>query len=218
MRFLVLGATGPSGVLFIREALSVYQSCTIVVYARNPQKLPPDLASHASLVIIKGELTDADALSKALEGVDAVLSALGPGEFHPSGTPLAKAHLSLISQMRKQGVRRLICLGTASIRDPDDKSSIIFSILINGVSLLAKNAYRDIVGIGEAVRGEGKDLDWTIVRVPLLNNKENREVIAGYVGDGKIGTTLSRKGFAKFVIEEVENREWVHKAPMISSA
>lgn len=120
--------------------------------------------------------------------------------------------------MRKQGVQRRICLGTSSVIDPEDKSSVLFSILINGASLLAKNAYRDFVGIGEVVHGEGKDLDWTIVRVPLLNNKENREVIAGYVGDGKIGTTLSRKGFAKFVIEEVENREWVHKAPMISSA
>lgn len=83
MRFLVLGATGPSGVLFIREALSVYQSCTIVVYARNPQKLPPDLASHASLVIIKGELTNADALYKAFAGIDVVLSALGPGNRNP---------------------------------------------------------------------------------------------------------------------------------------
>jgi uncharacterized protein YbjT (DUF2867 family) len=93
MRILVLGGTGASGILLIREALA--HSHTVVVYARSPDKLPEDIVKDTSVVIIKGDLSDAETLSKAMEGVDAVVSALGPavkrGPFHPSGTPLALA-------------------------------------------------------------------------------------------------------------------------------
>ena len=81
------------------------------------------------------------------------------------------------------------------------------------------NIYKDVVAIGETVRTEGADLDWTIVRVPLLNHKDEREVIAGYVGDGKTGVNLARVGFAAFVMKELhDSPQWVKKCPLISSA
>jgi putative NADH-flavin reductase len=222
MRILVLGATGPTGILLIRQALFDYKSCTIVLYVRSPEKVPGDLSNNPSIVVIKGQLNDHDALSKAMEGVVVVLSALGPsvkkGPFHPSGTPLANAYLDVIEIMRQHKVKRLICLGTASITDPADKFNLAFSILVNGVATLARNAYKDVVAIGENIRTKGADLDWTIVRVPVLTEKESNDVIAGYVGDGKTNTSLARLGFASFVIGEIEKKEWVKKAPLICSS
>jgi hypothetical protein len=61
-------------------------------------------------------------------------------------------------------------------------------------------------------------LDWTIVRVPILRDSESSDVVAGYIGDGKTSTTLTRLGFAVFVVGEIEKDEWVKKAPLISSA
>lgn len=222
MHILILGATGPVGILLIQQALQTYQSCTIILYVRSPEKIPQHLASNPSIIIINGQLDDRDALSKAMEGVDVVLSALGPsvkrGPFHPSDTPLAHAYSLVIETMRDHHVKRLICLGTASISDPADKFSLAFSILVNGVATLARNAYRDVVAIGENVRTLGADLDWTIVRVPVLTEKESTDVIVGYVGDGKTNTFLARRGFAAFVIGEVEKKEWVRKAPLLCSS
>lgn len=222
MRILILGATGPTGILLIRQALQTYQSCTIVLYIRSPEKVPDDLKANSSLTIIQGQLNDKDSLSKAMEGVAVVLSALGPsvkkGPFHPSNTPLAHAYITVIEVMHEQNVKRLICLGTTSITDPADKFSLAFSVLVNGVATLARNAYNDVVGIGKNVRTLGADLDWTIVRVPILTEKETKEVIAGYVGDGKTNTFLSRVGFANFVIDEIEKNDWVKKAPLICSS
>jgi len=221
MRILIFGATGPTGLLLIREALSVFQNCTVVAYVRSPDKIPADLAANPSVIVIGGELGDIQAISKAMEGVEVVLSALGPsttllkGPFYPSGAPLAKALTHIMEIMVQFKVTRLIVLGTASITDPADKFDLSFSVLVNGVATVARNAYKEFVAIGKTIREHGAGLDWTIARVPLLNSKETKEVKGGFIGDGHTGTSLSRAGFAAFVIHEVEKPEWVKKAPLI---
>jgi putative NADH-flavin reductase len=226
MRVVILGGTGPTGILLIEEALAAKH--TVVVYARSPQKLPPHLTaqqqqqqSDPQITIVKGELEDAEALDTALSGgVDAVLSALGPTLGNPSGTPIARGYAAVIAAMRRAGVRRLIALGTASIKDAaHDKRSVVYGAMVVAVATGARTAYKDIVAVGEVIRA-CEDIDWTIVRVPVLKNEENRVVRAGYVGDGEAGAgyTLARRGFAVFVVQELEKGEWIKKAPLITSA
>ncbi|KAF5373762.1 hypothetical protein D9758_000859 [Tetrapyrgos nigripes] len=221
MRLLILGATGPVGILLAREALTSLENCSLVLYIRSPDKVPEDIKSNPAVTIIEGQLTNLESLSGAMEGVDAVLSALGPsvrkGPFHPSGCPLAAAIENVIQIMHKKGIKRLIVLGTASITAPEDKPDIKFKALVTAVSLGAHNAYKDVVAIGENIKKES-DLDWTIVRVPLLTDKEKRDVVSGFIGDGKVGTTLARVGFGVFVIRgllKMNNSAWIRKAPVI---
>jgi putative NADH-flavin reductase len=189
-----------------------------VIYARSPEKVPEDLANNASVTIIKGTLEELDKAETAVQGVDAVISALGPSVSHPSNTPIATFYGHLIDYMNKHNVKRFILLSTASSKDPNDKFNLAFTALIAGVRACANPAYREEVAIGEVVRTKGDDLDWTIVRVPILTNADKESVVAGYVGDGRTGTFLARKAFAAFSIGEIENREWVRKAPLISNA
>jgi putative NADH-flavin reductase len=216
MRVVILGGTGPAGILLIEEALAAKH--TVVVYARNPQKLPEHLAKHLDITIVKGDLQDIDALNTALIGAHAVLSALGPSFGNPAGTLIAHGYAAVLDAMRRAGVKRLIALGTTSIKDENDKRSVIYSAFIAGVAVGAHTAYKDIVAVGEVIRA-CDDIDWTIVRVPVLKNEKNREVRAGYVGDGKAGTryTLARLGFAVFVLQELEKGEWIKRSPLITS-
>jgi putative NADH-flavin reductase len=222
MRILVLGATGAAGVLLVRDALVAFESKSLVLYVRSPSKLPEDIAAHPDVTVVKGELTDASALSQAFSsGIEAVLSTLGPlvsrGPFHPSDTPLAHAYKLVIQLMHEHHVPRLIVLGTSSIKDAHDKWSTKFGILIAGIAVFAHNAYKDVVAIGDIVRTDGEDLDWTVVRVPVLTDHPSTQVIAGYVGDHHTKTTLSRAALAHFFIEELQRGEWIKKAPLISS-
>lgn len=217
MRVLILGATGPCGILLVKEALGV--SHTVVIFARSPEKLSEEIRNDTRVTILKGELDDESALSAAMENVDAVLSALGPKlslGTYPSGEPLARAYSSIIKIMMAHSVKRLVSLGTPSMTDPHDKHSLKWSLTVGGIRILAPTVYRDVVGIGNVIRTEGDALDWTIVRVPFLTNSSNRNVVAGYVGDGKTGTTLSRTGFAMFVLQELAKNEWVKEAPLIT--
>jgi len=217
MRVVILGGTGPSGTLLIEEALAAQH--VIVVYARNPQKLPAHLNEHPDTTIVKGDLEDSKALDTALAGADAVLSALGPSFGNPSGTPIARGYSAVLEAMRRHGVKRLIALGTPSIKDEqNDKYSVVYWGMVTAVAFGARSAYRDIVAVGEVIRA-CEDIDWTIVRVPVLKNEKNREVRAGYIGDDGAGAgyTLSRLGFAVFVLQELEKGEWVKQAPLITS-
>ena len=218
MRVLILGATGPTGILIVRELLASSAQYDIVIYARTPTKLPSDIVTHQDVAIIKGELSDSDSFSKAVEGVEAVLSALGPLASHPNNNPLAHGYKLLLELMQRHSVTRLIALGTASIIDENDKSSWAYSAMIATVKLLARNAYNDIVAVGEVIKASPENLRWTIVRVGLLTNAENNDVIVGYVGDGKTGTRLARAGYATFALQELEKEQWSRKAPLISSA
>lgn len=218
MHVLILGATGAAGLLLIQEALIALH--TVVVYARAPEEIPEEIKYDPRVTVHKGQLDDREALSSAMKGVDAVLSALGPsvsrGPLYPKGTPLARAYSLIIELMKSHRVRRLLALGTPSITDPNDKFSLRMSIIVNGVATLARTAYQDVVAIGETIRGQGNDLDWTIARVPLLSGANDKKFVVGYVGDGKTGVWLTRAGFALFVVQELKNNEWVKKAPLIT--
>ena len=217
IRVLIFGATGPSGIQLIRETWRAYPNATIVVYARSPEKLPADISSNENLVIVKGQLTDEEALTKALQGVDVVLSALGPVvPGQPAGNPVATGYGVILPIMKQVGVKRILLLGAASIVDENDRSSIKYQSLIWSLSTFVPKVYSDVVAIGEVIKTQGDGLDWTIVRVPFLTNKDTTATIAGYVGDGKVGMTLSRRAFAAFMVGEIEKREWVHKCPMLT--
>jgi len=223
-RILVLGATGACGVLLVRELLKTYgdAGCALTLYVRNPAKLPADIAAHPAVTARQGDLADLAALEEALVGTDAVLSALGPAQKgHPAGAPIAHMYEALIALMKKHGVRRLIALATPSAPDPHDKSSWTYWLMIGAVKLLVPTSYEEMRTIGETLRahgGEGADgLDWTLVRVPMLTDADNSNVVAGYVGDGKTGSSLARQGFAAFVVKELEERQWLRTAPLITS-
>jgi nucleoside-diphosphate-sugar epimerase len=133
MKILLLGGTGPVGILFLRQALE--RNHTVIVYARSPDKIPPDLREHASVKIFKGSLEDADLIRQAFSaegGIDAVVSALGPPVtgFHPKDAPIARAYEKVLEVMKETGVKRVIVLGTASIKDPLDSFDLKYKAMV----------------------------------------------------------------------------------------
>lgn len=69
MRILCLGATGPSGVLIVRECIAQLPDSQVILYARSPDNLPHDLVNHPNVVVVKGTLEDTEALSNAIQGI-----------------------------------------------------------------------------------------------------------------------------------------------------
>ena len=223
MHVLILGATSATGILLVQELLTAGH--TIVIYARSPNKLPEDLKSNPTVTVVEGQINDREGVDKAVIGVDAVVSALGPpsGSFssmfnYPHDAPIAQAYKLIIDAMKRHGVKRLIALCTPSWKDPNDKFSLLYWLMVCGVFLTARGCYQEMVAIGDTVTGIGKDLDleWTLARVPMLTYSATKEVTAGYVGDGKIAVTLSRTAFAAWVVQELEVGQWKWKSPSLS--
>jgi hypothetical protein len=78
------------------------------------------------------------------------------------------------------------------------------------------DAYEDIVSVAETVRSS--DLNWTIVRLTLLNNKpKSGRVKVGYVSAGDVGIQTSRADIADFMRKQINDMKYLREAPAVSS-
>ncbi|KAI9737802.1 MAG: hypothetical protein M1834_009170 [Cirrosporium novae-zelandiae] len=214
---LVLGATGPAGLEFCSQALAKCHSLTL--YIRNPSKLPADISENSSVTIFKGELTDKEALERAVSnGADTAASFLGPIVGH-KGTPIADGYKLLLPLLKKYRVYRGLFLSTVSWRSPDDNWSWYskWRLLVLFVKVINIDAYQEINAMTPIIACTSeRDLKWTIFRVPILNNNEvEKEVGANFVGSSEEGMFLSRKGMARWVLKEIDEEKWVGKGPCI---
>jgi uncharacterized protein YbjT (DUF2867 family) len=205
----VFGSTGKAGQEVLRQALS--RGYTVIAYARNPSKIE---FKHEALSVVQGQLADAALLEKAITSADCVISLLGPSSS-VHDTALSDGVKNIIATMERVGVQRLIQVVTLSVTDPNDGKDLRFALMVGLVKRLLPGSYAEIVRIGQAVRAS--KLDWTLVRVPLLNDKpQTRNVHVGYLGQGIVRTAVSRADVAWFMLEQVDKEEYLRKAPAIS--
>jgi hypothetical protein len=61
-------------------------------------------------------------------------------------------------------------------------------------------------------------IDWTMVRVPMLNDSPGavKPIKIGYLGKD-MGPKLSREDMAQFILNEVTANEFIGQAPVISN-
>ena len=210
MKITVFGPTGGTGKQIVEQALAA--GYEVVAYARNPSKLDIE---NERLTVIQGELSDQASIENSVKGSDAVLSSLGP-RGGSKDKPLTLGMQNVIAAMKKQGVRRLIITSTLSAQDPKDKPDFRTKAMVNFVKTTMHAAYEDIVSVAETVRNS--DLDWTIVRLAILNNRpKSGKVRAGYVGSGDVGTQISRADIAGFMLSQIGDAKYLREAPAISN-
>ena len=77
MKFIVLGATGGTGLEIVRQAIDHGHSVT--AFVRSPERLKP--FDHR-IAIRQGDLLNSAELAKAINGHDAILSGFGPRVAH----------------------------------------------------------------------------------------------------------------------------------------
>jgi hypothetical protein len=163
-------------------------------------------------------LTDPQAIAGAVKDADAVISLLGPPSKPALGrfdvAPILEGYRHIVAATETQGVRRLVALGTPSITDAADRWEPALSILVVAGKRFKPAAYQTMVGIGEIVCAS--DLDWTIVRVPLLTDGPRTERInVGTLGD-KAGIRLSRANAAAYFLQQAQDTTRVGQAPLIT--
>ncbi|KAJ7512030.1 hypothetical protein B0H11DRAFT_2213832 [Mycena galericulata] len=220
---LVLGATGASGLAFIQVALSQPNPPKLTLYVRSRSKLPAGIEAQAR--IVEGNLTDEPALLNAMEGVDTVVSLLGAYAsvsalvFRITTTPIADSFNGILAAMRAKGAKRIFALSTPSFSpDPSETFPLKWSLYQLMPKAMAPQGNAEMVGIAKAVAA-ADDLDWTVFRVPHLTNESaDLPVVAGLLGPDFKGTLmLSRASIAVWILKEIEEREWVKKAPVIAN-
>lgn len=205
---VVFGASGRTGRHLVGQALE--REHLVTAFVRDPSKLRME---HEGLKVVEGDVMDAARVEEAVIGGEAVLSVLGHTGTSTKDVQTGGTR-NIVAAMKKYGVRRIVSLTGAGVRDPKDRPKLFDK----GITFLLKTLQRDVLEDAErhARVIEESGLDWVIVRAPMLTDGERRgEYRVGYVGKGS-GSKVSRADVAGFMLDQLESDEFLRQAPMVS--
>jgi nucleoside-diphosphate-sugar epimerase len=212
MQITVFGATGGIGRHVVDQALA--DGHDVVTYVRTPEKVdrytPP-------LRVVVGELSDPVAIQQAVQGSQAVISALGPSlKRGATGTPVTDGTRNILKAMQATGVDRFIGLATPSVPDPRDQPTLKGRALPVLARLMFPNALTELRGMTQAVTESG--LNWTLARITSPTDKPaTGRVRAGFLGRDDVGSAMTRADIARFLLDQVTDDTYRQAAPAISN-
>jgi len=156
MNLLILGATGRVGGRVAALALADGHRVTALV--RSPGGVGPP---HERLTVVEGNAMNRSDVRRALQGCDAVVSALGT-----DGTTTLSTAIPLLAEiMTAAGVRRIVTIGTAGILDSRLEPGVLryrSSESRRSTTFAAEEHERAFLTL------QASALDWTIVCPPYM--------------------------------------------------
>jgi len=206
MKVLIIGATGATGQVLMREALA--QGHEVTALARNPSAVAPE---DPRLRVLQGNALDVSSVEAAVAGQEAVLSALGTRSSRPT-TLFSESTQNVISAMNKHGVRRLVCITGIGAGDSKGHVGFLYDRIM--LPFIVKNIYEDKTRQEEAIKQS--DLDWVIVRPARLTDEPAKGEYKVFLGGSYTAKTISRADVANFMLAQLTDDTYVGKTPVIS--
>jgi putative NADH-flavin reductase len=208
MQLIVFGATGQVGTQLVKQAL--WRGHSVKAYGRNVYEMDIE---NDKLEKIKGGLFDAGDILHAIKGCDAVLSAIG-GAFDGSDKARSLGMKTIVTQMQKAAVKRIIALGNLSILNFDDDSLIIDQKDYPEEYLPVGNEHRKAY---EHLKDSA--LDWTFVCSPDIINEGptgNYITAKDYPPQPNLNR-INAGDLAQFMLNELGRNEFVKSRVGISA-
>ena len=202
MKLVVFGAAGRTGRLIVEQALGHGHEVTAFVH-RTPLEL-----EHPRLSVVAGDVLDFDAVSSAMQGQRAVVSALGSGG-KSSGRVLSEGIGTIVHAMAVQEVRKLAAISAAgAFARGDANLSLGFRVMI---STTLRSAYDELERMEQRIMAS--DLDWTIVRpFGLVSGEQTGRY--RMTRDGSVlpkAIRISRADVAAVTLIAIETDEYVRR-------
>jgi putative NADH-flavin reductase len=211
MRLTIFGATGGTGKSLVEQALAAGHEITAVV--RDPTRLP--LPPQARLHMITADVMDPVAIAPAVDGADAVLTALGPRGTGPTSISEDSTR-SIIEAMEKSGARRLITVSGSIVDDAGDGFFMHRVMKPLARRTFLRNVSADMRCAEDLVHSS--NLDWTIFRPPRLTNKPASGRYRTAVDrNPPRGVTISRADLAAEMLEHLDDPATWHKHVFIAN-
>jgi putative NADH-flavin reductase len=190
VKLTILGATGGVGRHLVTQALAAGHHVTAVV--RDPAKLP---SQHQNLNVVRADALDADSIRSAVDGADAVLSAMGANSRNDPLRPASSAATAAVAAMKEAGVRRIIVVSAGTLnRAGVGIPLVIHRVLMPLLWKILEHSYTDQERMEHVLADSG--LDWTSVRPPMLTNKPGNGRCRRTIEAGPAGLRISRADLA----------------------
>ena len=212
MNIVVFGANGFTGRLLAEQALA--EGHAVRAFTRHPETFP---LTHDRLQVIQGDVLDLASVDQAINGQDAVLSTLGGPFSRKPITLQSQGTANIVQAMHHHGVRRLVCVSSSALDPYDDpKEGFFFRKILQPffVGVVGRGTYTDQRQMESTVMSSG--LDWTMVRPSGLF--KSPAVTEYKVAESRIsGRFTSRLDLADFMLQQVSDGRYVHKAVAVAT-
>jgi len=208
MKLLILGATGKTGTLLLRQALEAGHDVTALV-----RSAAGVTTQSPQLRVVEGSVLRPQDLERVIAGQDAVISTLGArsiGETTIYSEPMRVA----VEAMRKQGVKRLLCISSGGM-EKDPAFPLFYTLVVKGIML--RRPYADMARMEDLLR-RSTDVDWVVVRPTRLDDGPltgKYRVSPRFSPPGK-SPHISREDVAHFMLREASAGEYVHLTPTLT--
>jgi len=210
MKILIFGATGKTGKILVEESLK--RGFEVSVFIRNPKKLNKEY--YSMLKVYVGDVTNSKDFNQVSERFDALISVLGHTR---GGSPCIQeiAIKNILKLMKKVGSKRFVDLTGAGVYFEGDRPGIIDNIFTSLLRIIDPERISDGEKHVELIKSS--DVNWTIVRVPVLTNTKRLGYKVGMVGDFMGFPFLSRYDLSDFILDILNDSKYYKKSPYVIS-
>jgi len=214
MKILLLGATGRTGNLILQQLINRGHSVNLLVRYRHKVRLVSELIN-----IFEGSTFDVSLLGLAMEGCEAVISALNISRkndfpWSPLRTPtdlLSVTMKNLITLVGPYHIKRIIMISAWGVNETRKDIPGWFRWIIDHSNI--GPAYEDHA-LQEKMLS-ATDLNWTMIRPVGLTNFGLNKVKVSINNLPRPALLISRKSVAEFTADILEQATFIGLAPVI---
>jgi putative NADH-flavin reductase len=203
----VIGGAGKSGKYLVKQLIS--QGIYFKILLRNPGNFP---INSPLVEVVKGDARDYSSVSSLISGCQAVISTLG----QPKGESSIFSHATgnVIQSMNEFDVKRYVLTTGLNVDTPFDNKSPKTKFATEWM----KTNYPETTSDKQEeynILSQSK-VDWTLVRLPLIEQTDLRNEISVNLEDCP-GDKISATDLAEFLIGQLSDETFIRKSPFIAS-
>lgn len=204
-KIAVIGGTGKSGQYLVQKLLE--KGYALKLLLRHPENYT---LQNSLIEMVKGDARNEKAIHNLIEGTDLVMSTLG----QPKGerSIFSDAAKNIISAMNQHGITRYIVTTGLSVTTLSDHKN-------ERVEMATEWMYQNYPETTTDKQKEYElllesNLDWTLVRLPLIHLTEEKFPTETNLTDCK-GEGISATDLAEFLASQIEDSEYIRKSPFL---
>lgn len=207
-KIAVIGGTGKSGKYLVRQLLNRGQAVKLLV--RDTKKFQLE---NPLIELVQGDARDYAAVHSLVRGCQAVISTLGQpkGETRPI---FSQATTHILRAMGACGVKRYILTTGLNVDTPLDKKGTRTSAATEWMRSNYAATTADKQEEWKILKAS--EVDWTLVRLPLIELTDTCGAIATSLEDCP-GEKISATDLARFLIGQLSEGPFLRNSPFLAN-
>ena len=207
-KIAILGGTGKSGKYLVMQLLR--HGFDLKLLLRNPEGFQVE---SPLVEVVEGDARDYKSVETLLEDCQVVISTLG----QPKGEPaiFSQASKNVLRAMNCFNIERYILTAGLNVDTPSDKKGTKTQMATDWM----RTNYPETTNDRQVEFNilSNSEVSWTLVRLPLIVQTEQRSKIVVSLEDC-LGDEISATDLAYFLIGQLSDNTYIRKAPFIANS